>query len=51
MMAGMIILAKAPFVPHGWEITQIEPIVPMSCLIAAHVLRKSHLPSVLRDPC
>jgi hypothetical protein len=40
MIAAMVILSEAPFVPHGWHIYQIEPIIPMASLVIAHILCK-----------
>lgn len=38
MVAGMIIMSIAPFVPYGWHINQLESIVPMTSLVTAHIL-------------
>jgi len=37
-IAGMIILAVAPFVPHDWRITDFVAILPMSTVAASHFL-------------
>lgn len=37
-IAGMIILAVAPFVPHDWKIQDFVAILPMSCVAASHLL-------------
>ncbi|KAG6055742.1 hypothetical protein E4U17_002754 [Claviceps sp. LM77 group G4] len=37
-MAGMIILAVAPFVPHDWRITDFVAILPMATVAASHFL-------------
>ena len=42
-IAGMIILAVAPFVPHDWRITDFVAILPMVTVTASHML----LPIVL----
>lgn len=42
-IAGMIILAVAPFVPYDWKITDFVAILPMSTVAASHLL----LPLVL----
>jgi hypothetical protein len=41
LIAGMIILAKAPFIPYGWHINQIEAVIPVSSLVVSHILRTS----------
>lgn len=38
MIAGMIVLGTADFVPYSWHINQLEAVVPMSSLVVAHVL-------------
>ena len=38
MIAGMVILAVADFIPYSWHITQIESIVPLSSLVVSHML-------------
>lgn len=42
-VALMIIMACAPFIPWGWEITDFVAILPMSSFVASHIL----LPLVL----
>lgn len=37
-IAGMVILAVAPFVPHDWRITDFVAILPMSTVAASHFL-------------
>ncbi|POR34239.1 Uncharacterized protein TPAR_05567 [Tolypocladium paradoxum] len=37
-IAGMIILAVAPFVPHDWRITDFVAILPMATVAASHFL-------------
>ncbi|KAH8169966.1 glycosyl transferase family group 2 domain-containing protein [Sarocladium implicatum] len=37
-IAGMIILAVAPFVPHDWKIQDFVAILPMSTVAASHLL-------------
>lgn len=42
-IAGMIILATGPFIPHSWEIKDFVAILPMATVAASHML----LPIVL----
>lgn len=42
-IAGMVIMARAPFIPWSWHIDQFVAIFPMSMLIGSHIL----LPIVL----
>ncbi|KAK3186176.1 hypothetical protein K4F52_005166 [Lecanicillium sp. MT-2017a] len=37
-ISGMVILAVAPFVPHGWHITDFVAILPMATVSASHFL-------------
>ncbi|PNY28669.1 Uncharacterized protein TCAP_01403 [Tolypocladium capitatum] len=37
-IAGMVILAVAPFVPHDWRITDFVAILPMATVAASHFL-------------
>ncbi|EFY93702.1 putative glycosyltransferase family 2 protein [Metarhizium acridum CQMa 102] len=37
-IAGMIIMAVAPFVPHDWRITDFVAILPMATVAASHFL-------------
>lgn len=37
-VVAMIILAVAPFVPWGWHITDFVAILPMSSVVASHML-------------
>ncbi len=37
-IAGMIILAVAPFIPHDWRITDFVAILPMATVAASHLL-------------
>ncbi|KAG5956990.1 hypothetical protein E4U57_002110 [Claviceps arundinis] len=37
-IAGMIVLAVAPFVPHDWRITDFVAILPMATVAASHFL-------------
>jgi len=37
-IAGMVILAVAPFIPYGWEITDFVAILPMATVTASHLL-------------
>ncbi|KAL6857839.1 hypothetical protein ACO1O0_005282 [Amphichorda felina] len=37
-IAGMVILAVAPFVPHDWKIKDFVAILPMSTVAASHFL-------------
>ncbi|KAI6359468.1 hypothetical protein MCOR25_007041 [Pyricularia grisea] len=37
-IAGMVILAVAPFVPHDWRITDFVAILPMATIAASHFL-------------
>jgi hypothetical protein len=37
-VAGMVILALAPFVPHDWRIKDFVAILPMSTVAASHFL-------------
>lgn len=37
-IAGMVILAVAPFVPHDWRITDFVAILPMATVSASHFL-------------
>ncbi|KAK2074962.1 hypothetical protein P8C59_009128 [Phyllachora maydis] len=37
-IAGMIVLATAPFVPYGWHITDFVAILPMATVAASHLL-------------
>lgn len=37
-IAGMIILAVAPFVPYDWKITDFVAILPMATVAASHLL-------------
>jgi hypothetical protein len=36
--AGLIIMAKADFIPFSWHINQLEAIVPFSSLVFSHIL-------------
>lgn len=42
-IAGMIILATAPFIPYSWHIKDFVAILPMATVAASHLL----LPLVL----
>ncbi|KAI0173685.1 glycosyl transferase family group 2-domain-containing protein [Hypoxylon sp. FL1284] len=37
-IAGMVILAVAPFVPHDWRITDFVAILPMATVTSSHLL-------------
>lgn len=37
-LAGLIIMAKASFIPYSWNINQLEAIVPYSILVLSHIL-------------
>lgn len=37
-IAGMVILAVAPFIPYGWHITDFVAILPMATVAASHLL-------------
>ena len=37
-IAGMIILAEAPFVPYDWRIHQVISIIPLSSVVVGHLL-------------
>ncbi|KKY18242.1 putative glycosyl transferase family 2 [Diplodia seriata] len=43
LIAGMVIMAEAPFIPWSWEITEFVAIFPMAVMVACHIL----LPIVL----
>ncbi|RMZ88564.1 hypothetical protein DV736_g4198, partial [Chaetothyriales sp. CBS 134916] len=38
MIATMIIMARASFVPYSWHITQLSPLAPLCSMVAAHIL-------------
>jgi hypothetical protein len=37
-IAGVVILAVAPFVPHDWRITDFVAILPMCTVAVSHLL-------------
>jgi hypothetical protein len=37
-LAGIIVLAVAPFVPYDWRITDFVAILPMATVAASHLL-------------
>ncbi|KAK0660554.1 hypothetical protein DIS24_g3065 [Lasiodiplodia hormozganensis] len=43
LIAGMVIMARGPFIPWSWEITEFVAIFPMAVMVACHIL----LPIVL----
>lgn len=43
LIAGMVIMARGPFIPWSWEITEFVAIFPMGVMVACHIL----LPIVL----
>ena len=37
-IAGMVILGATSLVPHSWNITQLEAVIPMASLVISHFL-------------
>ena len=37
-IAGIIILAVAPFIPYNWRITDFVAILPMATVASSHLL-------------
>jgi hypothetical protein len=37
-IAGMVILAVAPFIPYSWHITDFVAILPMATVAGSHLL-------------
>jgi hypothetical protein len=37
-IAGIVILAQGPFIPHDWRITDFVAILPMATVAASHLL-------------
>ncbi len=37
-IAGMVILAVAPFIPYNWRITDFVAILPMATVASSHLL-------------
>jgi hypothetical protein len=38
VVAGLVIMAKASFIPFSWHINQLEAIVPLSSMVFSHML-------------
>lgn len=38
VIAGLIIMATGSFIPHGWNIKNLEPIVPLASVATGHLL-------------
>ena len=38
MIATMVILSLADFIPYSWHINQLEALIPMASLVIAHTL-------------
>ncbi len=37
-IAGLVIMARADFIPYDWQIKQLEAVVPLSSLVFSHML-------------